>query len=110
MENEENRYHPIIDKPWEYDIIEFRYHIKSDTNDESFIDIYFKKEKIIRKLRFTKPMKLIIGEDFPHATSGFCILDIKKRQWDGINIEVGNFEQGDSITFYSQDVIDLDVD
>ena len=110
MENEENRYHPIIDNPWEYDIIEFRYHIKSDTNDESFIDIYFKKEKIIRKLRFIKPEKLNIGEAFPHNTSGFCILDIKKRQWDRINVKVGNEEQGDSITFYSQDVMDLDID
>lgn len=103
--------HPIIDNPWEYDIIEFRYHVDPENWRESFIDIHLKKGDILRRLRFFSPQDLKIEQGFPHPTRGLCILDIRSRQLEGLGVEVADFEASHgSVTFIASEVVDLDMD
>lgn len=110
MKIERDSDHPIIEKPWQYQIVEFQYHIEPNDCEESFIDLYLKKENIIRHLRFLKPHNLQIEKGFPHPTGGLCILDIRNRQWDGFGVEVADFENSyGAITFLAWKVVDLDI-
>ncbi len=103
--------HPIIDKPWEYNIVEFRYHVDLRNWKESFIDLHLKKGIILRRLRFFSPQNLKIEQGFPQPTHGLCILDIRSRQLEGFGVEVSDFEAGrGSITFLASEVVDLDRD
>ena len=103
--------HPIIDKPWQYDIAEFRYHVDLEDLRGSFIDLHLRRGTVIRRPRFVGPQNLKIETGFPQATGGMCILDIRKRQWDGLAVEVADFEAtSGAITFVARNVIDLDIE
>jgi hypothetical protein len=101
-------YHTIIDRIYEYRIINFQYDCSSiDYNDHS-IELWFEKGNEIRKLRFLAPCQLKIENGFPNSTSGMEILDISNRGMENINVMISDFEasQG-SITFYAKDVIEI---
>jgi len=101
--------HPIIDKPWQYDIAEFRYHVDPEDRWASFIDLHLRRGTVVRRLRFVGPQSLKIETGFPDATGGMCILDIRERQWEGLTVEVADFEATyGAITFVARNVIDLD--
>jgi hypothetical protein len=101
--------HSIIENPWQYQIIEFHYHVEPDNGEGSFIDLYLKKDDVVRRLRFLKPQNLQIEKGFPYPTGGLCILDIRSRQLDGLGVEVADFENSNgAITFHAWNVIDLD--
>ena len=101
--------HPIIDSPWEYSIAEFRYHVGLD-GTEPFIDLILERDALTRRLRFWSPQDLQIESGcFPHATGGMAILDVRKRQLDGLRIHVTDFEgTKGAITFWARDIEDLD--
>lgn len=101
--------HPIIERPWEYDIVEFHYHVDTDDRSKCYIDMSLAKGETVRRLRFWSPRTLKIEEGFPNPTSGMVILDVRHRQMQDIGIHVWDFEasQG-AITFWASDVEDLD--
>jgi hypothetical protein len=111
MSIEREPYHPIIDRPWQYEIAEFRYHVDPNDWSASFIDLHLRRGSVIRRLRFFAPQNLKIEPGFPLATGGMCIIDIRERQWDRVGIEVADFEgSSGSITFFARNVLDLDVE
>ncbi|HKE56881.1 MAG TPA: hypothetical protein VKB46_09275 [Pyrinomonadaceae bacterium] len=64
---------------------------------------------MVRRLRFVGPQNLKIETGFPQATGGMCILDIRNRQWDGLTIEVADFEAtSGAVIFVARNVIDLE--
>jgi hypothetical protein len=105
MEDEPD--HPILSRPWTYHLerIDWR---PSPTIAETWIDLTFCKGDERRRLRFIAPTAVEIEKDFRGQCSGLAIRDIRSRGWDGIRIEVVNFEQDPGITFFAADVVDLD--
>ena len=100
--------HPIVERPWEYEIVGLSYHRDRDSWADSFIDLTLQKSGESRRLRFFGPQDLQITEGFP-GSSGLCILDVSQRQLDGIGIRVANFEaSGGCPTFWARLVVDLD--
>jgi len=101
--------HPIIERPWEYDITDFHYH--HDLNDwrSSFIEIRLVKGDTVRALRFTQPRNLAIEDGFPEPTRGMSILDVRHRQMEDIGVEVADFEASSGkITFVAKSVFDVE--
>lgn len=105
----ERRIHPIIDRPHEFVIVRLEYHNDPDDWRNSNLDLVLRREGEVRRLRFLRPQSLKIEEGFPSPTHGMVILDISDRQWDGLNVEVADFEASHGkIQFYAESVIDLD--
>lgn len=101
--------HPIIDRPWEYQLTEFRYHYDPDDWGASFIDMTLEKDETVRHLRFWSPRRLRIEEGFPVATGGMEIKDVRRRQMEGLGVYVGDFEASSgAVTFWAYKVMDLD--
>ncbi len=103
--------HPIIDKPWEYQVVDFHYHVNQEDWAKSYIDMTLAKDASRRRLRFWSPQSLKIEEGFPMPTGGMEIHDVRHRQMQGIGIRVGDFEasQG-AVTFWASDVEDVKED
>lgn len=101
--------HPIIERPWLYSIAEFRYHVGLD-GSEPYIDLTLERDSATRRLRFWSPQDLQIEEGcFPAPTGGMKILDVSKRQLDGIGVHVSDFEgTRGAVTFWAREVTDLD--
>lgn len=106
---EKDTLHPIIEAPFNYDIIGFNYQVNMEDPLLSYIDLTLRKENIVRRLRFYGPRDLEIEKGFPMSTGGMEILDVKNRQMADINVWVNDFEasQG-AVTFWAKSVIDLD--
>jgi hypothetical protein len=103
-----DRDHPIIQNPWEYKVILFQYDCSSDDYLEHFIDLWLKKEHVIKKLRFIGPRQLIIEDGFPCPTHGMQILDVSDRGLENVNVWVSDFEASNgSITFYAKEFIEI---
>ena len=101
--------HPIIDKPFQYQIIEMAYHVDLRNFLDSYIDLTLLRDADVRHLRFWGPQGLKIEEGFPNSTDGMAILDISEWQWQDLNVAVTDFEASSgSIIFWARDVIDLD--
>ena len=101
--------HPIIERPWEYQLTEFHYHYDPDDRGASFIDMTLEKGEIVRRLRFWSPRSLRIEEGFPVATGGMEIKDVRRRQMQGLGVYVGDFEASSgAVNFWADEVVDLD--
>lgn len=101
--------HPIIEKPWEYQLTEFHYHYDPDDWGASFLDMTLERGEPVRRLRFWSPRRLRIEEGFPIATSGMAIKDVRHRQMEGLGVYVGDFEASPgAVTFWAYEVVDLD--
>ncbi len=101
--------HPIIERPWEYEIVGLCYRRDLESWADSFIDLTLQKGPLRRCLRFLGPRYIEITEIFPNS-SGLCILDVSKRQLDGLRVRVANFEaHGGCPTFWAREVVELDV-
>lgn len=100
--------HPIIDKPLQYQIVEFCYHHDPDDVGNSYVDMTLRRGDTLRRLRFLGPQELEIEKGFPQPTQGMCILDVRHRQLDGIGVRVADFEASwGKVTFWAHEVIDL---
>ena len=101
--------HPIVERPWEWQIAEFRYVRDLPTESNSFIELTLTRAGVIRRLRFRAPRDIQIEPGFPRPTGGIRILDIRARQWDGIGVEMADFESSHgAVTFRARDVIALE--
>ena len=100
--------HPIIERPWEYEIVGLCYHRDPESQDDSYIDLTLRRGDDLRRLHFFGPQDLQITPGFP-SSSGLCILDVSRRQLEGIGARVANFEASDGCpTFWAHRVVDLD--
>ena len=52
--------HPIIDKPFQYQIVEFCYHHDPDDVGNSYVDMTLRRGDTLRRLRFLGPQELEI--------------------------------------------------
>jgi hypothetical protein len=101
--------HPIIDRPFEYQIIEFCYHNDPDDSQNAFLDLTLRSGSTVRRLRFLQPQDLEIEKGFPRPTRGMCILDVRHRQLDSVTVRVADFESSwGRVTFWAREVRDLD--
>src|SRR5262245_58812325 len=84
--------HPILARPWEYNIAELRY-VAETSDEEGFIEITLSKGTEVRRLRFASPRGLSVDEGFhPANYIGLQIIDASGRQMEGIGVEVSTFE------------------
>jgi hypothetical protein len=100
--------HPIVERPWEYEIVGLCYHRAPNSWADSYIDLTLQLGSRRRCLRFLGPQDLEITGGFP-SSSGLCILDVSKRQLDGLRVRVANFEaHGGCPTFWAREVVESD--
>jgi hypothetical protein len=98
--------HAIIERPFEYTIVEFSY-IRPLDGSEPFVDLGLFKGGVLRRLRFFDPREIRITEGFPNS-SGLAILDVSSRQMDRLRVRVINFEASDGCPeFWARDVVEL---
>lgn len=102
--------HPIIERPFEYEIVVFCYHHDPDDSRNSYLDMALQRGTTVRRLRFLQPQDLEIEKGFPRPTRGMCILDVRHRHMDGMNVRVADFEASwGKVTFWAREVLDLDI-
>ncbi|ADE53613.1 hypothetical protein [Coraliomargarita akajimensis] len=94
--------HPVLEAPWVYQIVDFHYFCPINSPKDHFIEIGLQKENETVVLHFIRPSGVKIGENFP-TQLGLFISDVSQNQWEGIKIEVGDFENS-SIHFYARGV------
>jgi hypothetical protein len=58
MPNEASPDHSIIERPWDYRIVDFRYHVDLEDRSGSYIDLSLIKGSALRRLRFLAPQNL----------------------------------------------------
>jgi hypothetical protein len=99
--------HPIIERPWEYEIVGLSYHRNLDSGADSYIDLTLQKGERRRCLRFFDPERLEVTDGFP-SSSGSCILDVSGRQLEGLGVRVANDEASSGPpTFWAREVVEL---
>ncbi|MDO6385811.1 hypothetical protein [Uliginosibacterium sp. 31-12] len=97
--------HPILDRPYEYDLGDFRYHIDREDPGASFIEMTLCKNSDSLRLRFWQPINLKIEEGFPQATRGMVFYDRTADGLEDIKVEVADFESSwGAITFCARSV------
>ena len=100
--------HPIVECPWEYQIVGFSYYRDPDSRAESYLDLTLQKGPRRRRLRFSGPQDLEVARGLS-SSAGLCILDVSARQLDGLRVRVADFEaSGGRPTFWAREVVDLD--
>ena len=100
--------HPIIDKPFTYELISIYWHLNQEDFSSTYIDLHLKKGAKIIKLRFYQPVQVKIGDGFDGNICGMLINDISSQQLDRLKVEVVNFEQDPGITFKANTVEEID--
>jgi len=104
-----DEYHPIIDHPWKYDVVEFCYSRDLDDWSSARVDMTLQRDATVRRLRFLGAQRISIEEGFPVRTSGLCILDVSSAQLEGLRVHVTDFEASPGkIEFWAREVIDRD--
>lgn len=108
----EQKYHPILEHPWEYSVSELHWGTTDDTFEKIYyLDVTFTKNEIIIRLRFLNPqqVRIELSGKMPQGCGEMIILDIQDRGWEGMNVEVAEGgASGSPITLYAREVIDLD--
>ena len=101
----EHKIHPILDRPHQYRVTEFKYVIDWEEPRLSFIDmrLCFNSDQVL--LRFWQPVNLSIEAGFPYPTSGMVFYDRCADSLQDISIEVADFESSNgSILFSAREV------
>ena len=105
----EDPQHPILDRAWEYRIDSFHFEVDHEEPNSSFLDIAFRKNGSVRKLRFLAPRDLEIEKGFPAPTGGMMILDVSSRQLEGVGVQVVDREASHgAVTFLAREVVEVD--
>lgn len=105
MENYPHKLHPILDKPHEYAICDFSYHIEREAPAQSFITLTLQKGTELVTLRFWQPSELKIESGFPEPTRGMVFYDCSADGLEDIRVEVADVEASwGAITFYAHSV------
>lgn len=102
---DELKLHPILHRPHEYDVSDFRYHIDREEPSESFIEMTLQKSTDSITLRFWQPINLKIEEGFPQPTRGMVFYDRAADGLENIGVEVADFESSSgALTFFAHSV------
>ena len=100
--------HPILDHPWEYEIVGFSY-FRPDDGTERYIDLTLRKDQVVRRLRFFGPQDIEIEKGFPSPTGGMYFSDVSARGLEGLGVRVADFEASPgAVRFWARAVIDLE--
>jgi len=102
MDVKRDRDHPVIDEPWNYNLIGFKSIVNDDDIEQSYIDLTLHQGSIIKRLRFYGPINL----RFPLPTKGIQILDVSDRQEGRFCVEVS--DSSGALFFNALEVINLD--
>ncbi|MFL6209410.1 MAG: hypothetical protein ACJ74W_11200 [Pyrinomonadaceae bacterium] len=104
----EDPLHPIIERSFEYEIVQLSYNRSLHGEFETFLDLTLKKDATVRHLRFFSPQELEIEKGFLTKTSGLVILDVSARGLEGIGVRVDDFEASwGAVRFWARAVIEL---
>jgi len=102
--------HPIIERPYEYQLTELRYVIEDTDGRERFIGMVLAKGPVKRRLRFWAPRNFHVQEGFsPDSYIGLQILDVSRRQLEEVSVEVSCFENTPGFGFYARSVEEIPV-
>ena len=93
--------HPILERPHEYDLLEFRYVVNRAAPAESFIDMKLSRQSEEVTLRFWQPVNLSIEAGFPRPTRGMVFYDRRGEWLENIGIEVADFEASPGSILFS---------
>jgi len=98
-------YHPILERPWEYEMFTLQYW-RPTAESEPFIDITLKDGNGFRNLRFFNPKDIEIHKGFPSQTHR-CIFDVSKRGIEGLNVRVDNLTgNAGAVRFWAREVME----
>jgi hypothetical protein len=99
--------HPIINRPWEYDIVALHLECAS-VSSEGYLDLTLRRGREERVLRFWSPRDLeIIAGGL--SSLEMVVLDVSGRQLDGISVRVDSYEGAPgTLRFAARTVEDLD--
>ncbi len=92
MLEQEDPFHSILERSWDYEVVSFCFKQSLNNEFEAYIDLTLRNESKVRHLRFFSPQNIEIEEGFPIKTGGFSIYDISARGLDKLNVRVGDFE------------------
>lgn len=104
----ERKYHPIIDRLWEYAIREIVWSASGD--GEYYLDISLTKGEGERRLRFMCPqqVRVELWGGYPQDCGDMLILDIRDRGWERLGVEVAEGgASGSPITLYAREVMEI---
>jgi hypothetical protein len=89
MTSEGDPLHPILERPWEFEIVGFDY---SAIGSPARLDLTLKRGGEIRRLRFISPQDIELEPGFPspQGPSGIAISDVSSRQLQGIRVRVSD--------------------
>ncbi len=97
--------HPIIDRPWAYEIIGLDFRKSLNAESESYLDLTLHKDGVFHRLRFYSPQGLELDMGFPDQTRGLYIADIRLRGLDrlGVRVDCREASHGD-VQFWARSV------
>jgi hypothetical protein len=98
--------HSVIERPYEYEIVEFSY-IQPLDGSEPFIDLGLTKGGKLRRLRFFGAQDVEITKGFPRS-SGLVIRDVSARNLERLGVRVINLENETGCPeFWARVVVEL---
>lgn len=98
--------HPILNQPWCWEIETFTWHFGHDSV-QAALDVRFVRDGQRRTLRFIDPQDVTIafGGNHPIQCGDMAILDISRRQLDGLTVQVTEFgASGTPLKLYARSV------
>ena len=92
MKRDEDPMHPIIERPWEYEITHVDWKAGGGV-DQANIDITFQKGSKVRCLRFLNPVEVQIHlpGSFPVGCGEMAITDVRGRGLENIGVRISEF-------------------
>lgn len=102
--------HSILDQPWRWDIEEFAWTSEHGSLPAA-LEVRFVRDGQRRTLRFIEPRDVTIqfGGKYPIQCGEMAILDISRRQLDGLTVQVTEFgASGTPLQLYARSVQDID--
>ncbi|MFN9246556.1 MAG: hypothetical protein ACK6DS_05710 [Planctomycetota bacterium] len=102
--------HPILAQPWRWEIEGLAWHSEHDSMQAS-LDVRFVRDGQRRTLRFIEPQDVTIqfGGKHPIQCGEMAILDISRRQLDGLTVQVTEFgASGTPLHLYARAVQEID--
>jgi hypothetical protein len=109
MQEQEDPFHPILERSWEYEIISLCFRQGLNNEFEPYLDLTLRNDGDVRHLRFFSPQDIEVEKGFPVKTGGFCIYDVSARGLDKLNIRVSDFEATmGAIEFWAREVEEIE--
>lgn len=102
--------HPILDQPWRWEIEELVWHSEHGAT-QAALDVRLVRDGHRRTLRFIEPQDVTIqfAGTHPIQCGEMAILDISRRQLDGLTVQVTEFgASGTPLRLYARSVQEVD--